>query len=181
MTLPIVTLTPNDSGLKIGDAVPLIEPNVHDSCILADRDGTQVGLFLTTLPKDLLNLMNIADTELRSKRVPKSDMRRSSGLHNQAAEVKQYSAILGSCPPKPHMRRPYPSRSSVHGVKTAKTFCRVMSASISLQPLATATFQQPFIKITPTLRVLSTSSSPNAAIAQAVTCTCLSLGQPLTR
>ena len=80
MTLPIVTLTPNDSGLKIGDAVPLIEPNVHDSCILADRDGTQVGLFLTELPADLLNLVNIADAELRTKRVPKSDMRRSSGL-----------------------------------------------------------------------------------------------------
>ena len=129
MTLPIVTLTPNDSGLKIGDAVPLIEPNVHESCILADRDGTQVGLFLTELPADLLNLVNIADAELRTKRVPKSDMRRSSGLHNQAAEVKQYSAILGSCPPKPHMRRPYPSRSSVHGITSAKTFCRAMSAA----------------------------------------------------
>lgn len=129
MTLPIVTLTPNDSGLKIGDAVPLIEPNVHDSCILADRDGMQVGLFLTELPKDLLNLVNIADTELRTKRVPKSDMRRSSGLHDESAEVKQYSTILGSCPPKPHMRRPYPSRSSVHSVASAKTFCRAMSAA----------------------------------------------------
>ena len=129
MTLPIITLTPNDSGLKIGDTVPSIEPNIHDSCILADRDGTHVGLFLTNLPKDLVNLVNIADIELRSKRVPKSDMRRSSGLHNQAAEVKQYSTILGSCPPKPHMRRPYPSRSSVHGVTSAKTFCRVMSAA----------------------------------------------------
>ena len=129
MTLWILTLEPNDSGLKIGDAVPDIDANVSQDCILADKDGTHVGLFLTQLPADLPNFTNIADTEIRTKRVPKSDMRRSSGLHNPAAEVKQYSTILGSCPPKPHMRRPYASRSSVHSVATAKIFCRAMSAA----------------------------------------------------
>jgi hypothetical protein len=53
-------------------------------------------------------------------------MRRSSGLRNAAMEVKQYSTIIGSCPPKPHMRRPYPSMSSVHQVKTAQTFIKAM-------------------------------------------------------
>ena len=123
MTLPTVTLTPNDSGLKIGDAVPLIEPNVHDSCILADRDGTQVGLFLTELPADLLNLVNIADTESLSKRVPKMSMERS------ATGIAQYSTILGSIPIKPHLGRKYPSRSSVHQNKTAHTFVKAMYAA----------------------------------------------------
>ena len=58
MTLSILTLEPNDSGLKIGDAVPDIDANVSQDCILADKDGTHVGLFLTQLPADLLNLIN---------------------------------------------------------------------------------------------------------------------------
>jgi hypothetical protein len=40
--------------------------------------------------------------------------------------VTQYSTILGSVPPKPHMRRPYPTISSVHSVKTAQTFIKAM-------------------------------------------------------
>ena len=46
MTLSILTLEPNDSGLKIGDAVPDIDANVSQDCILADKDGTHVGLSL---------------------------------------------------------------------------------------------------------------------------------------
>ena len=133
MTLPIVTLTPNDNGLKIGDSVPLIEPNVHESCILADRDGTQVGLFLRELPDDLSNLINIADRELNSKRVPKTTMDRKRPLppgpdgKRRYLVISQYSAILGSVPPKPHMRRPYASRSSVHSSKTANAFVKAMN------------------------------------------------------
>jgi len=41
-------------------------------------------------------------------------------------EVLQYSTIIGSVPPKPHMRRAYPTMSSVHGVATAKTFIKSM-------------------------------------------------------
>jgi len=40
--------------------------------------------------------------------------------------VTQMSCILGSVAPKPHMRRPYPTRSSVHSVKTANTFIKAM-------------------------------------------------------
>ena len=111
MKLPELILKPVTSPLKIGDSVGGFEPNVFDDCVLIDPDGTPVGLFIKTLPDDLQNLVNIADREIQTKRVPKSDMRRSSGLHDEESEVKQYSTILGSCPPKPHMRRPYATRS----------------------------------------------------------------------
>tara|TARA_Y100000593_G_scaffold69366_1_gene127406 strand:- start:1510 stop:2292 length:783 start_codon:yes stop_codon:yes gene_type:complete len=129
MTLNSLTLTPIKRTLSIGDEVGNIEPNVSDDCILVDPDGSHVGLFIKKLPADLQNLVNIADTEILTKRVPKSEMRRSSGLHNEEGEVKQYSTILGSCPPKPHMRRPYASRSSVHAVKSAETFAKAMNAA----------------------------------------------------
>ncbi len=129
MTLNSLTLTPIKRTLSIGDEVGNIEPNVSDDCILVDPDGSHVGLFIKKLPADLQNLVNIADTEILTKRVPKSEMRRSSGLHNEEGEVKQYSTILGSCPPKPHMRRPYATRSSVHAVKSAETFAKAMNAA----------------------------------------------------
>jgi len=129
MTLSAITLSPIKRTLSIGDEVGNIEPNVSDDCILVDPDGSHVGLFIKKLPADLQNLVNIADTEILTKRVPKSEMRRSSGLHNEEGEVKQYSTILGSCPPKPHMRRPYATRSSVHAVKSAETFAKAMNAA----------------------------------------------------
>ncbi len=134
MTLPLVTLTPVTPTLKIGDTCPTIEPNVTESCILVDPDGSPVGLFLKELPKQITNLCNIADFELRSDAVPKSMMTRAKPLgvdangKKQYQRIQQYSTILGSCAPKPHMRRPYPSRSSVHSNKTAKTFVKVMNA-----------------------------------------------------
>ena len=39
---------------------------------------------------------------------------------------KQFSTILGAIPPKPHMKRPYPSMSSVHQIKTANIFIKAM-------------------------------------------------------
>ena len=129
MTLNSLTLTPIKRTLSIGDEVGNNAPNVSDDCILVDPDGSHVGLFIKKLPADLQNLVNIADTEILTKRVPKSEMRRSSGLHNEEGEVKQYSTILGSCPPKPHMRRPYATRSSVHAVKSAETFAKAMNAA----------------------------------------------------
>jgi len=129
MTLNSLTLNPIKRTLSIGDEVGNIEPNISNDCILVDPDGSHVGLFIKKLPADLQNLVNIADTEILTKRVPKSEMRRSSGLHNEEGEVKQYSTILGSCPPKPHMRRPYATRSSVHAVKSAETFAKAMNAA----------------------------------------------------
>ena len=128
-TLPILTLKPVTSTLKIGDQPGNITPNVTESCILADEDGTQVGIFLKTLPKDLQNLVNIADAEIHTSRVPKSVMKRSSALHDAESGVEQYSTILGSIPPKPHFKRSYPSRSSVHQHKPANTFVKAMNAA----------------------------------------------------
>ena len=125
-SLPSITLTPVKHSVKIGDICETQPATITDSCILLDPDGSQVGLFLKELPKELQNLVNIADAEVRSDRVPKSTMRRSSGMMGTAKEVEQYSAILGSCPPKPHMRRPYPTRSSIHSKPSAATFARAM-------------------------------------------------------
>jgi hypothetical protein len=71
------------------------------------------------MPEKAAKLAELADFELRGKNVPKSSMKRSSG-------VEQFSCIIGSIPPKPHMRRPYPAISSVHGHKSAKTFIKAM-------------------------------------------------------
>ncbi len=132
MKLPICTLQPLTPKLKIGDTCPEFKPNITDSCILADPDGTKVGLFLKTLPSDLRNLVNIADNEVNSSRVPKTMMDRkrplppSAGGKKRYLVISQYSAILGSVPPKPHMRRAYGTRSSVHSSKTAVTFVKAM-------------------------------------------------------
>lgn len=131
-TLPTVTLKPIQHTTKIGDVVHERQPTIKESCILVDPDGSQVGLFLRELPKELQNLVNIADAEVRSDRVPKTMMDRKRPLppgpdgKRRYLVVSQYSAILGSVPPKPHMRRPYPSRSSVHAKPSAATFVRAM-------------------------------------------------------
>jgi len=53
-------------------------------------------------------------------------MKRSSGFVSKENEVLQYSTIIGAIPPKPHMKRNYPSMSSVHQVKTARNFIKAM-------------------------------------------------------
>jgi len=113
---------------KIGDVCGHIEPNVTEDTLFL-LDGDIIGFYLKDISKHsekLSNFINIANTELRSKKVPKSLMKRSSGLHSSENEVLQYSTIIGSVPPKPHMRRPYPTISSVHNVPTAKTFIKAM-------------------------------------------------------
>ena len=89
-------------------------------------EGEPVGFYLKEITGKLRQYIEIANAELLTDRVPKSEMRRSSGLRDKEAEVKQYSTIIGSCPPKPHMKRPYPAISSVHQVKTASTFVKAM-------------------------------------------------------
>ena len=128
---PLV-LKPRKSPLKIGDICPAIEPNVHEDCLLLEPGGEVLGFFLKTLPPDLQNLVNIADSEVRSANVPKSVMDRKTPIGTKPDGsplyriVSQYSAILGSIAPKPHMRRPYASRSSVHSAPTAKRFVKAM-------------------------------------------------------
>jgi hypothetical protein len=81
----------------------------------------------------MCKLADLADAELQSKNVPKTEMQRpkmlgfdSNGKGIVDRSCKQYSAILGSIPPKPHMKRNYANRSSVHAVKTAQTFIKAM-------------------------------------------------------
>jgi hypothetical protein len=112
-------------NVKIGDQCGDIEPNITEDTLFMDK-GEVVGFYLKNIDGKLRSLIDLADAELLSDRVPKSDMRRSSGLRDKSAEVKQYSTILGSIPPKPHMKRPYPSMSSVHQVKSAQTFVKAM-------------------------------------------------------
>jgi hypothetical protein len=112
-------------NVKIGDQCGDIEPNITEDTLFIDK-GEVVGFYLKNIDGKLRSLIQLADAELLSDRVPKSDMRRSSGLRDKSAEVKQYSTILGSIPPKPHMMRPYPSMSSVHQVKSAQTFVKAM-------------------------------------------------------
>ena len=112
-------------NVQIGDICGHIEPNVTEDSIFFDN-GEPIGFYIKNIDGKLKQYIEIANNELLSERVPKSEMRRSSGLRNAEMEVKQYSTIIGSCPPKPHMRRPYPSMSSVHQVKTAQTFIKAM-------------------------------------------------------
>jgi hypothetical protein len=99
---------------------------ITDLIPYANNSRTHSDDQVLQIASSIKEFVEIANTELLSNRVPKSDMRRSSGLRNSEAEVKQFSTIIGSVPPKPHMRRPYPTISSVHQVKTAQTFIKAM-------------------------------------------------------
>jgi len=112
--------------VKIGDICGTIEPNITEDCIFY-ADGEPIGFYLTKMPEKMCKLADLANAELRSKNVPKTVMDRKTPLGNgEYLVVSQYSTILGGCPPKPHMRRPYPSISSVHSVKTAQIFIKAM-------------------------------------------------------
>jgi len=121
-TLELVQLP---HSVKIGDICGDIKPNITEDTLFM-FEGKPVGFYIRDIQGKLKEYVNIANAELLSDRVPKSEMRRSSGLRDKEAEVKQYSTIIGSCPPKPHMKRPYPAISSVHQVKTAQTFIKAM-------------------------------------------------------
>lgn len=119
-----------DHNVKVGDICDTIQPNITEDCIFYENN-VPIGFYIKDISKyseKASKLTDLANIELRSKRVPKSTMKRSSGFgdNNAEKEVLQYSTILGSVPPKPHMKRPYPTISSVHSVKTAQTFIKAM-------------------------------------------------------
>jgi hypothetical protein len=125
-----IDLIQQQHNVQIGDICGTIEPNITEDAIFY-YENEPIGFYIREIGGKLKQYIEIANNELLSNRVPKSEMRRSSGLRNAEAEVKQYSTIIGSCPPKPHMRRPYPSMSSVHQVKTAQTFIKAMLLACS--------------------------------------------------
>lgn len=120
-----VELIPVPHSVKIGDICGDIEPTITEDTLFV-FEGKPVGFYIKELQGKISNLAHIANAELLSDRVPKSMMRRSSGLRDAESEVEQYSTIIGACPPKPHMKRPYPAISSVHQVKSAQTFIKAM-------------------------------------------------------
>ena len=124
---------------KIGKDCPYYEPNVKDDCLLA-LDGKVIGFYINDVSRyseKLTQLISVANKEFRSDNVPKSLLERSDVFQKvykqgmtrkeaMATGVVQMSSILGSVPPKPHMRRPYPNISSVHRDKKAQTFVKAM-------------------------------------------------------
>jgi hypothetical protein len=116
--------------IKVGDVCGDYEPNITEDCIFYE-DGEAIGFYISKMSEDMIKLADIANAEFRSNRVNKSAMNRTSGERLQkdgtkAPRVSQYSTILGSTPPRPHMRRPYPSISSIHSNPESKTFIRAM-------------------------------------------------------
>jgi hypothetical protein len=117
---------------KIGEACEYIEPNVTEDGIFY-ADGKPIGFYLTKMPEKMCKLADLANAELKTKSVPKTVMTRQipdgkndNGTYKYRNSVEQYSTILGSVPPKPHMKRAYPTISSVHSVKSAQTFIKAM-------------------------------------------------------
>lgn len=132
-------LEKTDKEVRIGDRCEQIKPNVFEDCILQEGEEV-IGFYINDLSKyspKMINLLNIANTEFRSKNVPKSLLERSDVFQAVYRDGKtrreakktqtiQYSTIIGSIPPKPHMMRPYASRSSVHAVDSAQAFIKSM-------------------------------------------------------
>ena len=121
----IVNLVQVQHSVKIGDVCGDIEPNITEDTIFMEN-GVPVGFYIKSITGKLKQYVEIANAELLSDRVPQSEMKRSSGFVSKENEVLQYSTIIGAIPPKPHMKRNYPSMSSVHQVKTARNFIKAM-------------------------------------------------------
>lgn len=134
-----INLERKQHNARIGDRLPIMAHNVSEDCLLYDQ-GELIGFYIHDLrqySEKLTNLMEVANAEFRSDNVPKQLLERSdvfqavykegkSRAEAKATQTIQYSTIIGSIPPKPHMRRPYPSRSSVHRDKKAQTFIKAM-------------------------------------------------------
>jgi len=127
-------LIQTEHSVKIGDKCKAYKPNITEDCIFYD-DGKPIGFYMRKLPAKACKIADVANAEFNSQNVPKTEMSRGpQGNKQQKAQrkkdgvelVTQMSAILGGIPPKPHMKRPYPSMSSVHQVKTAQTFIKAM-------------------------------------------------------
>jgi hypothetical protein len=125
-----------EHNIKMGSICEYIKPNIKEDCIFYS-DGIAIGFYMKKMPKKMIQLSEIANVEFLTKRVPKSNMRRSTfhskeeyirakGNSDSKVIVDQFSTIIGSIPPKAQFKRPYPNRSSVHAVKSAQTFIKAM-------------------------------------------------------
>ena len=120
-----------DHTAKKGTPCPQRAPNVREDVLFMDGDEP-IGFFMRQMPAKMRKLATLADHELRSDRVPKQNMDRKRPIGVDAngkkmyEVVTQYSTIIGSVPKKPHMRRDYHTKSSVHGHKSATNFVKAM-------------------------------------------------------
>ena len=103
---------------KVGDNPTESAPNITEDSLFI-HNGELIGFYINKVSDKVFNLLNIANKELLSDRVPKSIMRRASG-------VEQYSTIIGSIPPS--RLRKHTLQSSVHRDKKARKFVRAMLA-----------------------------------------------------
>lgn len=116
-----IDLKQREHNVKVGDICGNIEPNITEDSIFY-YDNEPIGFYIRDISnysEKAAKLADLADKELKSDNVPKTDMVRASG-------VTQFSTIIGGVPAKPHLRRPYNSISSVHSVKSAQTFIKAM-------------------------------------------------------
>lgn len=132
-----IQLIKQEHNVQIGQVCGHIEPNITEDSLFYDGNEL-VGFYINDISKyseKAAKLAELADYEFRSKNVPKQEMSRGpQGSKKDKIEraklgkeiVVQFSTILGSVAPKPHMRRDYPTISSVHNVKTAQTFIKAM-------------------------------------------------------
>lgn len=127
-----IDLIQQEHNVKIGDTCEHINPNITEDSIFYFNDEP-IGFYLTKMPEKMCKLADLSNAELNSNNVPKTKMNRPTAKGYDENTGKgiyeyrtQYSTIIGSCPPKPHMRRPYPIISSVHSVKSAQTFIKAM-------------------------------------------------------
>jgi len=122
-----VELVNYQHSFKVGDKAPTLIANITEDTLFLE-DGKPVGFYLSSIPEQMEKIANFADMEFNTKNVPKTVMVRGikyiDGVRTEG--VNQKSAILGAIPPKPHMRRPYPTNSSVHNSKTAVKFIKAM-------------------------------------------------------
>lgn len=123
-----VELNKIEHQYSVGDKCEPKQANITQDTIFLE-DGEPVGFYISDIgehSKSLKKFIDIANAEFNSNRVPKSEMRRSSGLIDSHHEVKQYSTIIGSVPAKANMRRNTHRVSSVYGHKGAETFIKAM-------------------------------------------------------
>jgi hypothetical protein len=98
--------------------------------------GEEIGFFIKDIREYSVKagaLLDIANSELMSKRVPKSGRMGGGGkggaLDKGGTGIPfkvGTSAIIGATPPKPYLGRPYRSTSSLHNAPSAKVFIKSM-------------------------------------------------------
>lgn len=128
-----IELIEHPHAVKVGNVCVDLPPNVIEDCIFLFK-GEPIGFFMRKMPERMCQLADIANNEFRSKRVPKSEMKRApkdgidekTGKYKYKDVVLQLSTIIGSVPPKPHMGRRYATISRVHQHKDATQFIKSM-------------------------------------------------------